>query len=115
MQRRRLATAGASFLGLLAFAVLGRHFFRTPPAEMQGTTTKSRLPELEKLVKQQEKESAEAAANYVPKTVARLDDLTASAESVLQQLPGVVNVEVAVPAKKSSHPSIHLRDWHYVP
>jgi len=47
------------------------------------------------LVEQQEQESAAAVASYPPRAAARLDDLTASAEPLLQQLPGVVQVEIA--------------------
>jgi hypothetical protein len=115
MRRKRLATAGASFLGILALAVLGSHFIRTSLSEMNGGTTASRLPELRKLVEQQERESAEATTAYTPKTTARLDDLTASAELVLRQLPGVVSVEVNVRAEKPANRIVHLRDWHFVP
>jgi hypothetical protein len=115
MRRRRLATAAAWFLGPLALAVLGFHFLRTTPPEMQDSTTASRLAELRKFIEDQEKESAEAFANYVPKTAARLDDLTASPEAVLRHLPGVVHIEVPVQAEKPTHRIVHLRDWHFVP
>jgi hypothetical protein len=56
---------------------------------------------LKALVEQQEKESATAVALYTPKTTGRLDDLTVPAELLLRQLPGVVNIEVAVRADAS--------------
>jgi hypothetical protein len=34
---------------------------------------------------------------------------------LLRQLPGVVQVEVGVTAKKPTSRIVHLRDWHYVP
>jgi hypothetical protein len=115
MRRRRLATAAVWFLGLLALAVLGSHFLRTTPPP-PGSTTASRLSELRKLIEDQEKESATAVATYAPKTAAaRLDDLTASPESVFKELPGVAHVEVAIQAENPTHLIVHLRDWHYVP
>jgi len=66
--RKRMAAAGVSFLSLLAMTVLASYFLRTSPPEMRGSTTASRLPELRKLVEDQEKESAEAVASYSPKS-----------------------------------------------
>jgi hypothetical protein len=107
-------TAGASLLGLVALAVLALYLLRTkPPAP--GGIRENRLTSLRAMVEQLEKESAEAATSYAPKVTARLDDLNASAESVLRQLPGVIQVEVAVPAQEPKHRIVHLRDWHFVP
>src|SRR5262249_17434730 len=115
MWRRRLATAGVSFLGLVTLAALGMHLLRTTPRQTVEARTQSRLPELRRMVERQEKESAEAVASSSPTTTARLDDLTASAELLLRQLPGVVRVEVAVRAEQPTHRIVHLRDWHFVP
>lgn len=45
----------------------------------------------------------------------RLDDLSISAERILQKLPGVVEVEVKVRVEKPTGRIIHLRDWHWIP
>jgi hypothetical protein len=114
MWRRRPVTAGASLLGLVALAVLAFYLlFKEPPPP--GGISDNRLTRLRAMVERQEKESTEAATSYAPKVTARLDDLTASAESVLRQLPGVVQVEVAVQAQDPKHRIVHLRDWHFVP
>lgn len=63
----------------------------------------------------QEAQSAQAVANYLPETKARIDDLTLSAVDLLRQLPCVVQVEVGVQAHKPTHRIVHLRDWHFVP
>jgi hypothetical protein len=51
-------------------------------------------PQLQKLVAEQEEESAEAVAKYQPEVEARIDDLGIQAEGILRQLPRVVQVEV---------------------
>ena len=74
-----------------------------------------RRPDLRKLVAEQEAESAQAVANYRPKTQARIDDLDIAVVDLLRQLPGVVQVEAGVQAEKPTCRIIHLRDWHFVP
>jgi hypothetical protein len=69
MWRRRLATAGVSFLGLVTLAALGLQFLRTTPRQTVEARAESRLPELRRMVEQQENESAEAVASYAPKTL----------------------------------------------
>jgi hypothetical protein len=114
MWQRRPVTAGASLLGLVALAVLAFYLlFKKPPP--LGGISENRLTRLRAMVEQQEKESVEATASYAPKVTARLDDLTASVESILRQLPGVVQVEVAVQAEEPKQRIVHLRDWHFVP
>jgi hypothetical protein len=109
---RRLTIAGALLVGLLA--LLAWHFvYTTLPTP--GTVSKNRLPELKKLIEELEKESATTVASYAPESAVRLDDMTASAETMLRQLPGSINVEIAVRAEKPTHRSIHLRDWHFEP
>jgi len=66
-------------------------------------------------VAEEEEESAQAVANYRPKSKSRIGDLTVSVEGILRQLPGVVRVEVVVQAEKPTCRIIHLRDWHFVP
>jgi hypothetical protein len=100
----------ASLLGLLALAVLAWHSFRKPPPPAPN-----RLPELRRLVEQQEKESAEAFAAYTPKTQGRLDDLAVPAGPLLRQLLGVVKVEIGVRADKPTHRIVHLLDYHVAP
>jgi hypothetical protein len=63
----------------------------------------------------QEERSAQAVAAYQPKTTARIDDLSTSVPDLLRQLPGMVQVEIAVRADKPTHRIIQLRDWHFVP
>jgi hypothetical protein len=109
MRRRRLATAAVWFLGLLTLAVLASYFLHTTPPT-PDRTSQNRLPELRRMVEEQEKESAEATTAYMPTTTTRLGDLTASPEPVLQNLPGVVHFEVAVQAEKPTHRIVHLRD-----
>jgi hypothetical protein len=110
-----MIVAGVGFLTILALSVLASHFFCTSQQQTADDKFEDRLPELRRLVEQQEQESAAAVANYAPETTAHLDDLNTSADGILRQLPGVVHVEVRVRAEKPTHRIVHLRDWHYVP
>jgi hypothetical protein len=74
-----------------------------------------RISQLTKLVADQEVESAQAVASYMPKTVGRIDDLDSKVVELLRQLPGVAGVEVGVQADKPTCRIVHLRDWHFVP
>jgi hypothetical protein len=114
MKRGTTVVAGGLILGLVALAALGSHFFRRSP-EPDDRETENRLPELRELVERQEKESADATDAYTPKMTGRIDDLTTSVETVLRQLPGIVNVELAVHADQPAHHIDHLRDRHFVP
>ena len=80
-----------------------------------GLKHKDRIPKLTKAVAEQEEESAQAVANYQPKTEARIDALDISVVDLLRQVPGVVQVEVGVRAEKPTCRIVHLRDWHFVP
>jgi len=96
MRRWKNAVAVATTLGLLALSVypfVKCQSLQQPPAE-----TENRIPLLRRLVDEHEQESARAAANYHPKTRARIDDVTITVADLLRQLPGVVQVQVAVPA-----------------
>lgn len=44
----------------------------------------------------------------------QFDDLDVSAERILRNLPGVVEIEVKVRVEKPTHRIVHLRDWHFV-
>jgi hypothetical protein len=78
-------------------------------------TTEGRIAKLKKLIAGQKVESAQAVAEYTPKTQTRIDDLDSTVDDLLRHLPGVAQVEVAVTAKKPTARIVHLRDWHFVP
>ena len=99
---------------VLALVVLAGVSFR-PSGDSRPQQARSRILELQRLVEQQAKESSEAVAAYVPRTKARIDDMTAPASVILRELPGVVNVEVLVQADRPTRRIVHLRDWHHVP
>jgi hypothetical protein len=80
-----------------------------------ATSNEDRIPKLTMLVADQEAESAQAVTSYDPKIQARIDDRTIPVLDLLRQLPGVVQVELGVPAEKPMHRIVHLRDWHFVP
>lgn len=95
----------------LAFFLKGSTRTATPtPA-----TIENRIPTLKKRLAEREKEIERAVAAYSPKANARIDDLSAPAESIFRGLPGVVHVELLVKSDKPTGRIIHLRDWHYVP
>ncbi len=73
------------------------------------------LPFLQHQVAMQEEESAEAVANYVPKSSIQIDDLDSSIADLLRQLPGVAKVESSKTTDKPTSRIIHLRDWHFLP
>lgn len=83
-----------------------------PPASV---TTEDRIPQLTKLVADQEEESSHAVATYRPTTLARIDDSGTVVVDLLRGLPGVVRVEVGVRADQPTCRIVHLRDWHFVP
>jgi hypothetical protein len=84
-----------------------------PPAPVAKIV--DRRPELLRVVADQEKESAQAVANYVPTNKTRIDDLDHPVVDMLRQLPGVLHVEISVPAQKPTCRIIHLRDLHFAP
>jgi hypothetical protein len=83
--------------------------------EQRSDQIGTRIPELKRLVSEEEDRAPKIVANYIPATSSRIDDLSAPANTLLQQLPGVVDVEVARPVKVPTHRLIHVRDWHFVP
>lgn len=82
-----------------------------PPIEEIGL----RIPELRRLVDEEQKRAVTVVGDYMRTTPGRIDDLSCSAEDILRQLPGVVEVEVQRLSKSPTHRLIHLRDWHFVP
>lgn len=110
MQNRILLVVFLACLAIGAGAA-GWRLSRQPHREV---VSRSRVPELKAALETQEKESAEAAASYQPKSKQDLNDLASSPVEFLRQLPGVADVEVAVAADKPSHRIIHIRDWHFV-
>ena len=108
---------GLVLLVLVGCAALAAVFwFRTgtspePPQEEIRTS----IPELKRQVEEEQERATKAVADYNPKTPGRIDDLAIPATELLQQLPGVAEVEAPPPAKKPTHRLVHLRDWHFVP
>ena len=84
----------------------------TPPA---SSTPEDIISKLKRQITEQENESAQAVANYVPTINAKNDDLESPVVDVLRSLPGVAQVEVLVKSDRPTHRIIHLRDWHFVP
>src|SRR5436305_8447615 len=87
----------------------------TPLPDAAPATIENRIPKLKKQIAEQEVESAQAVAKYVPMTKARIDALGLPVVDLLRQLPGVIRVEVGVAVKKPTSRIIHLRDYHSVP
>ncbi len=108
---------GLVIAGLLVLLVGGIFLYvnnqNTTPSHLPKT--EDRRPKLKELVARQEKESAQAVAAYHPTHKTQVDDLDSQVADLLRQLPGVVEVEVAVEAEKPTCRIIHLRDWHHVP
>lgn len=90
-------------------------YLSNQPSPPPPPKVETRIDKLKKIVADQEQESAKVFSDYRPTTRAQIDDLTASAEDIIRQLPGVAHVDVAVRAAKPTHRIIHLRDWHTVP
>lgn len=110
---RRVVAAPVLVAGLIAVVVC-LYANRQSPLPLSPQVA-DRLPMLKKMVLEQEQESAQAVVTYRPKTTGRIEDLGTSAEKILRQLPGVVQVEVGVRAEKPTCRIVHLRDWHFVP
>ena len=92
----------------VALALWLRGYVTAPSSE-------DRIQKLKEQITEQEVESAKAVAEYAPASKVRIDDLASPVADLLRQLPGVVQVEVAVAAKKPTARIVHLRDWHFVP
>jgi hypothetical protein len=56
-----------------------------------------------------------AADSYKPKVEGRIEDLSAPAEAILRQLPGIEGLEVFPKSENPSRRLIHLCDFHFVP
>jgi hypothetical protein len=76
------ALALVFLLGLVAYMHTSRQSLSQPSPRAED-----RIPKLKKVVADQEAKSVQAVANYQPKTPARIDDLTTSAEDILRQFP----------------------------
>jgi len=99
--------------GIVAVAVyfpVNRWLRQDPP-----NSTNNRIAKLTKLVADQEQESSQAVANYLPKINSRIDDLGISVDDLLRQLPGAVQVDSGAKVEKPTHRIVHLRSWHFVP
>lgn len=112
MQRKGMLLAG---LLVLFVGIVFVYVNNQKPAPSIPASTEDRCPKLKDLVARQQKESAQAVASYLPKNQIRVDDLDSHVADLLRQLPGVVEVEVAVAADKPTCRIVHLRDWHHVP
>jgi hypothetical protein len=110
---RRTVTLLVIALGALASASCSKERSVTP--NPMPAPAPDRMQQLQQQVNLQEIESANAVANYVPATNARIDDLNLSAVGALRQLPGTDQVEVAVSAQNPIGRIVKLRDWHFVP
>lgn len=100
------------FLAMLELISVGCARTTSPLAQ---ATPEDRIPALKQQIAEQEEESAQAVADYAPATRTEIDDLNSPVVELLRQLPGVVQVEVAVMAAKPKSRIIHLRDWHFIP
>lgn len=98
----------------LAFWPKGNSGSNTPQPDAAPAKIENRIPKLKKRIAEQEVESAQAVAKYVPMTKARIDDLGFPVVDLLRQLPGVVQVDVSVTAKNPTRRIVHLRDYHFV-
>jgi len=110
---RRKGVVLACLVCLLAGGVV--LYVNRKTAHLPAAQSEDRSPLLKELVALQEKESAQAVAEYLPKNKTQLDDLNSPVDSLLRRLPGVVEVEVAVETVRPRCRTVHLRDWHYVP
>jgi|GEM_PF-1343031 len=112
---RRVVPLLVIVFGAVALAFWLKGNSGSPTSSPSPVTTEDRIPKLKKQIAGQEAESSEAVAKYAPTIKTRIDDLGLPVGDLLRGLPGVVQVEVGVAAKKPTSRIIHLRDWHYVP
>ena len=113
---RRAVVPLVVLVGIIAIAVyfpLNNQRRREP--EQPPVTIENRIPKLKMQIAEQEKESAQAVVKYASTTKTRIDDLDSPVVDLLRQLPGVVQVDVGVAAKKPTSRIVHLLDWHSVP
>ena len=102
-------------VGVAIFAIWWKGNSDNPPMVSIPTTTEDLISKLQRQIAEQDIESAQAVANYVPTTKNQIDDVESPVVELLQNLPGVAQVEVLVKSEKPTHRIIHLRDWHFVP
>lgn len=98
----------------LAFWLKGNFGSNTPPNDADSAKFGNRIPKLKKQIAEQEVESDQAVAKYLPITKTRIDDLDSPVVDLLRKLPGVVQVDVSVTAKNPASRIVHLRDYHFV-
>ena len=115
---RRAVVPLVVLVGVIAIGVYYRlsNQHRQEP-EQPPVTIENRIPKLKMLIAEQEKESAQAVVKYASTTTikTRIDDLDSPVVDLLRQLPGVVQVDVGVAAKKPTSRIVHLLDSHSVP
>ena len=116
--RRAVPTLVVLF-GIVALAVWlnsnpGTRMSPPDPVKTAPIIKEERIPRLKKQIAEQEIESAQAVAKYIPSSKARIDDLDSPVIDLLRRLPGVVQVDLGVAAKKPASRIVHLRDYHSV-
>ncbi len=116
---RRVVPTLVVLFGIVALAVwlngnTGPHTSPPDPVTMAPIIKEDRIPKLKKQIAEQEVESVQAVAKYVPTMKTMIDDLDSPVVELLRQLPGVVQVDVGVAAKKPTRRIVHLRDYHSV-
>src|ERR1035438_3660945 len=113
---RRAVVPLVVLVGIFAIAVdCPRNNRRRREPEQPPVTIENRIPRLKMQIAEQEKQSAQAVVKYACTTKTRIDDLDSPVVDLLRQLPGVVQVDVGVAAKKPTSRIVHLRDYHSVP
>jgi hypothetical protein len=119
MHNRYAKWAGlAGLAGVVALAVWLLVWPGSQPPQQQPdgpAPIKTRIPELTALAAEVQAEAEAAAANYTPKLVGNVADLSLPAADILKQLPGVEQVETLVAVAKPAGRIVHLANYHTVP
>src|SRR4051794_26741734 len=97
---RRVVPLLLIVFGAVALAFWLKGNSGSPTSSPSPVVTEDRIPKFKKQIAEQEVESAEAAAKYAPTIKARIDDFDSPLVELVRGLPGVVQVEVGVTAKK---------------
>lgn len=89
---------------------------RQPPHTLPPIdTAEDHRSTLKKQIAEQTVESDRSVAEYVPTRQDGIDDVNAPVHVLLQQLPGVAEVERRLPVEAPTNRIIHLRNWHWIP